>query len=110
LCDGQLQELGGRAAARTWGRRRWRGAAAKWDKREGGLQTKGGGGGRLGLGEIVGSHPTDQDLWPKPALTSAPDPSVKVKKSSTASLRLCLLKLQAPIAQNTEEKKKKNEL
>jgi hypothetical protein len=57
------------------------------------------------LGEIEGSHPTDQDLWPKPALISAPDPSVKVKKSSIASLRLCLLKLQAPIAHNTEEKK-----
>jgi hypothetical protein len=84
--------------------------AAKGDKREGGgCKQKGGGGGRLGLGggEIEGSHPTDQDLWPKPALTSAPDPSVKVKKSSTASLRLCLLKLQAPITQNTEEKKNK---
>jgi hypothetical protein len=35
---------------------------------------------RVGEGEIVGSHPTYQDRWPKPALTSAPDHSVKVKK------------------------------
>jgi hypothetical protein len=107
------------AAARTWGeggcknlgKEEMEGGGGQMGQERGGAANKRGRGrsARVG-GEIVGSHPTDQDLWPKPALTSAPDPSVKVKKSSTASLRLCLLKLQAPIAQNTEEKKKKNEL
>jgi hypothetical protein len=101
---GSCKNLG--AAARTWGRRRGRGGQRPKGTRGRGLQTKGGRGGQLGLGEIVGSHPMDQDLWPKHALTPAPDPSVKFKKSYIASLRLCLLKLLAPIAQNTEEKKK----
>jgi hypothetical protein len=72
---GGLQELG--EGGEGGGRR------PKGTRERGGLQTKEGNGrwARVGGGgEIVGSHPTDQDLWPKPALTSAPDPSVKVKK------------------------------
>jgi hypothetical protein len=70
------------AAARTWGEERE--GAAKGNKREGGgckqKKWREERSARVGGGEIVGSHPTDQDLWPKPAPTSAPNPSVKVKK------------------------------
>jgi hypothetical protein len=67
------------------------GAVAKRDKmEEGAAQTKGGKeGGRLGLGGKDSGLPSNGSkiYGPKPALTSAPDPSVRVKKSSTASLR-----------------------
>jgi hypothetical protein len=77
LCDG--------AAASTWGRRRGRGRWPKGGQEGrggGGCKTKEGGGGsaRVG-GKRVGSHPSDRDQWPRPALTSVlPTPAYKSKK------------------------------
>jgi hypothetical protein len=71
------------AAERTWGRRRGRGAAAKGRTRGGAAaKQRGRRGGRLGLGgERVGSHPSDRDQRPKPALTYVlPTPAYKSKK------------------------------
>jgi hypothetical protein len=56
----------------------------------------------------VGSHPSDRDQWPKPALTSVlPTPAYKSKKFYCFT-EVCLLKLQTPIAQDMEEKRKIN--
>ena len=79
---GQLQELGGGGCKNLGKEEREGGRRPKETIERGRLQTKGGKGrsARVGGGEIVGSHPMDQDLWPKPALTSAPNPNVKVKK------------------------------
>jgi hypothetical protein len=78
------------AAARTWGRRRGRGAAAKGRTRggaaakqkreEGGLARVWGGKSVL---PSVGSRSTAQTC----SHVYAPDPSVQVKKSSSVSLR-----------------------
>jgi hypothetical protein len=69
---GRLQELGeeGEGGGRPKG------------GQEGGLQNKRGRRGRLGLwGKRVGSHPSDRDQWPRPALTSVlPTPAYKSKK------------------------------
>jgi hypothetical protein len=59
------------------------GSGQREDKRGGGCKTKREkGGGRLGLGgERVGSHPSDRDQRPKPALTYVlPTPAYKSKK------------------------------
>jgi hypothetical protein len=40
--------------------------------------------------------------------TCAPDPSIKVQEKFYRFTEVCLLKLQTPIAQNTEEKRKIN--
>jgi hypothetical protein len=75
---------------------------------EGGLQNKRARRGSARVrGGRVGSHPSDQGQWPKPALTSVlPTPAYKSKKFYCFT-EVCLLKLQTPIAQDTEEKRKK---
>jgi hypothetical protein len=75
LCDGgQLQEHGEGGEGGGGGQR---------GEREGGsCKTNEGGAGRLGLGgKRVGSHPSDRDQWPSPALTTVLlTPAEKVKK------------------------------
>jgi hypothetical protein len=80
LCDG--------AAARTWGRRRGRGAAAKGWTRGGGCKTKEGGGGRLGLGgkEWAPIHRIEIN-GPNSLSCLCSRPQRISQKSSTASLR-----------------------
>jgi hypothetical protein len=76
------------AAARTWGKKEREGAAAKEWTRGAAAKQKREDGGRLGLGgksglPSIGSRSMAQTR----SHVYAPNPSVQVKKSSTASLR-----------------------